>query len=254
MGGVLKLVKGRDLLADVRPASVTVADWSALPEPARMEALRNAACPPSDVGPVPVAPGRGAFKVVTPFTVTDAGWRVPCGHDGRRRVERADTFDRMADHARKMWLRKHKDIAGFVPPFEPGHEEVGRYYGRLCERHAAGGMRCASLEAGVDGSRSGGSFIDAYVAEGIEIDGLRFRIGTGAALALRRVRPSARGRMITDRELVDSVCWHDMTLAQVLDSAGWPYKGSHVERLREALVAALDRMRGHGLRRPQYRG
>lgn len=89
--------------------------------------------------------------------------------------------------------------------------------------------------------------MDAYLAVGREIDQLRARIGAGAALVLRRVRPSARGSRVTiaDRRLVDLVCIGGMTFDAVLQRHGWAIKGEYRAGLRDALAGALDRMQGY---------
>ncbi len=210
----------------------------------RIDAILSQATPPADVGPVPVAPARGAQRIVTDYVALPGGMRRAVG----RRLEAADVFDLMLAQAQ----RRHGDSAArFVPPVSPGQIAMARHYRGLVERHDAGGVRCASLEAGRSGG-SGGEFIDAYLAVGRESDGLRARIGDGSALVLRRVRPSDRGSVVTvsDRVLVDMVCLQDRTLDAVLMAHGWAVKGAHRQALRLALAAALDRMQGYDLVRP----
>jgi hypothetical protein len=197
------------------------------------------ATPPADVGPVPVAPARGAMRVHDVEEVVNGLRKRLLG----RRLEQADVFDVMIAQAR----RRHGDAAGFVPPFTPGQVYMARHYRGLTERHAAGGVRCASLEAGREGG--GGDFMDAYLAVGRELDRLHGRIGPGQALVLRRVRPSARGSRagISDRRIVDMVCLCGMTLGQVLEAHGWAVKGQYRDGVRTALCGALDRMQGYDL-------
>jgi hypothetical protein len=153
--------------------------------------------------------------------------------------------DAMTAMCRQSYLR-HKDGAGaWVPPFSPWQIAVGMRYRDLVERHQAGGVRCASLEA-QRGGGGGGEFIDAFVAEGVEIDRMRRQIGGGVALAVRRIRPSLRAgrRQVTVRGVVDAVCLDGLLLGQVLRAHGWARDAAALEVLRGALCGALDRMMG----------
>jgi hypothetical protein len=200
------------------------------------------ATPPADVGPVPVAPARGAMRIETEREVVNGLTKRVLG----KRLEQADVFDLMIAQAR----RRQGDAAGFVAPFTPGQVYMARHYRGLTERHAAGGVRCASLEAGREGG-TGGDFMDAYLAVGRELDRLHGRIGPGQAMVLRRVRPSARGSRvgISDRRVVDMVCLCGMTLGDVLEAHGWAVKGEYRDGVRTALCGALDRMQGYDLQR-----
>lgn len=208
-------------------------------ERARIAAMLAQATPPDGVGPVPVAPARGPCRVVTDWAALPGGMRRAVG----QRLEQADVFDVMLAQAR----RRHGDSeAPFAPPLSPGQIAMARHYRALTERHDAGGVRCSSLEAGRAGG-SGGDFMDAYLAVGMELDRLHSRIGAGAALVLRRVRPSDRGSRITiaDRRLVDLVCLGNLSLDAVLVRHGWVVKGQYRQGLRDALAGALDRMQGY---------
>lgn len=226
-----------DLLADLRPASVPVDAWEgrgkgALSEAGRLQAMKAAATPDRDVGPVPVAPAAGAFRVTTPWTVTPGGVRQRDGFAGRDRVERVSALELIAAKGR----------------LTPGQVAIGHRYAALVERHDAGGLRCASLEAGRGRSGDGGGATDARLAEAREIAALRRRIGDGLAMPVRRVRPSDRGpgaRQITDRELVDAVCLGGLDLTGVLRVHGWSEDGKNRLALRRALCDALDRMSGY---------
>lgn len=209
---------------------------------------------PDACGPdIPLAPARGALRTFRPIelvpgslgTAQDTGhWAR--GEDTRRKGARIrDVFDRV-----ELW-------AGDAP-LAPAQVQIARDYRDLIERHEAGGMGCASLEASRGGGGgAGGEFIDAYVAEGIRIAALRRRIGTGVAMEMRRIRPSKRGAKargnITNRKLVDMVCLGDQPLGAVLDAHGWAVKGDTREALRRALAAALDRMMGYDCAQPQNR-
>ncbi|MFD1913813.1 hypothetical protein [Halodurantibacterium flavum] len=164
------------------------------------------------------------------------------GYRGRDAARQADAFDVMEDQAR----RAHRGAAAaFVAPFTPGQVAIARHYRALVERHDAGGMKCASLETVRRGDGRGGSFMDAFLAEGYDIDRLRARIGDGIAMPVRRQRAGSARRAIPDRVLVDMVCLQDMTLSAVLARHGWPDRGENIIAARLALATALERMRGH---------
>ncbi|SDL36817.1 hypothetical protein SAMN04487971_109133 [Paracoccus chinensis] len=210
--------------------------------------VSGATVPAQCGGRIIPAPGRG------PFRVEPQAEMVPNGTDARGQdkwaekeggfagwnpVRQMDVFDLMEASAR----RRDEDV-----PFTPAQVAVARHYRALVERHDAGGIKCSAL----DGRTSGGTgrdFMDAYLSEGREIDAIRRRIGTGAAMVVRRIRPSARGEAaratILDRALVDMVCLGDRSLSDVLRAHGWAAKGQTRDALREALSAALDRMIGH---------
>lgn len=233
-------------------------------EAANLAILKSKAAPPPECGPeIPMAPARPALKSFRPRelvpgsvgTTRDTGhWE--CGEDSRRRAARIkDVFDRMEDQARAAHKAKCDKSGGatpFHPPLTPAQVQIARNYRDLSERHAAGGMKCASLEtAGRGSGGQGGEFIDAYVAEGLRLAALHRRIGTGVAMAVRRIRPSGRGgktaSLITDRALVDKVCLGDCDLGQVLKAEGWSVQTAPLGALRKALAAALDRMQGYDL-------
>jgi hypothetical protein len=214
-------------------------------EAARLRGMLDRAAPPPVVPEAPVAPARGPTMVVREIGM------VP-GSQERVRVE--GVYLRDADvlsAANANAAKRCPEDQPFVAPYTPGQVAIGRRYRDLVERHEAAGMKCASVEARSGGGGSGG-FIDAFVAEGREIEAMRSRIGDGVSLAVRRIRPAARGgrAVIRDRALVDAVCLQGMTLNEVLRAAGWPQNGKHREALRGSLCAALDRMQGYGCARP----
>lgn len=212
---------------------------------ARARGILAAAAVPDACGPeIPLAPARGPLKTFRPIELVpgtvgvarDTGhWQR--GEDSRRRGARImDVFDRMTG----------------PNALTPAQVQIGRDYRDLAERHEAGGMKCASLEAAGRGSGGqGGEFIDVFVAEGRRLEEMRDRIGAGVAMSVRRIRPSKRGAaakgLITDRDLVDRVCRGDLDLGQVLDAFGWSAYGASRAALRKALAAALDRMQGYDL-------
>lgn len=197
-----------------------------------VEAVRAAAVPPSACGPeIPVAPAAGP-RVAFHYVRWVDGSRertVPAGHLCRATARGADVFDRMAADA-----VRRKSAA----PFTAHQVAAARDYRTMAERHAAGGVRCASLEAGRVGG-GGGEFIDAHIDLGRRLAGMRGRIGPGVALRASR----GEGRTITCRALVEAVCVGDQTFSRVLKRHGWPPKGAHRAALRKVLAAALDRMR-----------
>lgn len=246
------------------PAPLTRAEFTGMPEHERLDAIRSAAAIPARCGPdIVAAPARGAFAVYSPREMVPgstarqrhAGFRAAGEVAPRDGIRRADVFDRMEAAALAAHLDAGGDRDDFRAPLSPGQVAMARQYARLVERRAAGGMRCASLEASHAAGGGWGSFSDAFAAVGVEIRRLQERIGDGVALEVRRVRPSARGRhprgIITDRVLVDQVCLGDWSFGRVLRKHGWSNDGKHREALRRALVAALDRMQGYRGNRPQ---
>jgi hypothetical protein len=208
--------------------------------------LRRAHELPAAHGAVAFAPARGALRLETDWTVQRGGTRTQSGSHWVR----SDVFDVMDQSARRAHARAvagQEVAAPFVPPFSWQQVDVARRYAALFESHSAGGVRCASLEAGRGGS-GGGSFIDAYIAEGDRLASFWSAIGAGVAMSVRRLRPSQRGDgrvtagLIRDRTVVDCVCLHGLTLSDVLLRHGWSAKGAHRNALRGALCGALDRM------------
>jgi len=221
----------------------------------RMVDIIARATPVEGCGPaIPVAPARGPQAVETPHVVmpdpgSKSGYKVErTGWRGFKSVRAMDVFD---DIERRAAARKDKDGNPCKSPFSKGQVNVARRYRDLVERHDAGGMRCASLEARRgSGPSGGGEFIDAFIAEGDAIAWMRRRIGTGVAMAVRRVRPSTRGvegaRPIPDRVLVDAICLHGKAFDAVLRAHGWTNTGRNISALVAALSACLDRMQGGG--------
>lgn len=197
----------------------------------RMAMVREAGAFPDECGPAPsVAPARGPLRVSEMKAVYPKGAGEVeikgAGFQGRRTAQVADVFDLMA--ARGSQLLTVSQIG------------VARFYRDLKERHAAGGIRCASLEAMPSGSGGGsGAFMDAYVCEGRQIAAMERRIGDGVAL---RASEKGRGGMISDADLVAMVVLRQMTFGAVLRARGWSAYGGHRKVLAQALGAALDRM------------
>ncbi|AMJ49679.1 hypothetical protein APX01_19235 [Cereibacter sphaeroides] len=244
-----------------RKASAAAVAFSAEDERQRLAAMLAAATPPEAMQAAPVAPARGAQRLVPNVTVLPGGLRrIEPGH-----WEAADVFDAMT---RSAWLKHeaavekarlaHEESKSeenftapvFEPPFSPGQIAMARHYRGLVERHSAGGVRCSSAEALLAGGVSGGGdrdWMDGYLREGEELARLRARIGTGSAMVVRRIRPSARGSKasIADRTLVDMVALSGKTLSEVLAAHGWAKCTEHLGALRLALATALDRMQGY---------
>ncbi|MCU0909808.1 MAG: hypothetical protein MUE98_00245 [Rhodobacteraceae bacterium] len=226
-------------------------------ERAAVAELKAAAAIPARCGPAIVpAPARGAFAVFSPREMVpgSAERSRHAGFDGRDAVRQADAFDRMEARVRARWSSLPERFRPpFVPPFTPGQVAVGRRYLALVERCEAGGIKCASLEAGRSGG-TGGGFSEAIAADRAELNRMRARIGDRAAMTVRRVRPSDRGveqrGIISDLALVNHVCLEGRTIKEVLvrykwvGPKGWP-KADHVKLLRQALCLALDRMQGY---------
>lgn len=199
-------------------------------------ARAKASAPPG----LPFGPARGAMHVVTDWEALPGGTRRLAG----RHLEEADVFTRMCRAARLRHERATGEAEGAVLPFTWGQISTGRDYRTIAERYSAGGVKCVQIE----GSRGGGGdFMDAHLAIGQRLDRYRRAIGAGSAMAVRRIRPSARGAKagITDRAVVDAVCLHGKGLAEVLEAHGWSNDGKHRAALLVALVGALDRMQGY---------
>ncbi len=218
-------------------------------EAAQLLHLHLRAVPPVECGPEMVAaPARGPMRVVASRRMVGA----MSVRDGFSRMEEADVFDRMERAARDAWSKAlsllpeaEQARLRYVPPFSSGQVAMARRYRALVESHSAGGVKCSTLDG--SGGGDGGGFMDAYLAEGDELRRLWRAIGPGVAMALRRLRPSARGSRISikDRALVDAVCLAGRSISEVLRAHGWADKGEYRAAARVALAAALDRMQGH---------
>ena len=209
----------------------------------RLAAILSAAAVPAECGPrIVPAPGRGAFKVEPQSQMLpqgEDGWvQADAGFAGFSPIRGVDVFDLMLRAAAR---------AGVDAPLTPGQVAMGRRYRDLVERHDAGGVKCSDLIGRVGGA--GTDFMDAYLAEGRELAAIRRRVGNGAAMAVRRIRPSARSsaarRNIPDRVLVDMVCLGNRSVSDVLRVHGWAVYGDTRKAVTQALSAALDRMVGY---------
>lgn len=230
---------------------------------ARVAAVKASASIPEACGPdIAPAPARGAFRTFRPIEIVpgSAGTARPAGYRGpgearfRAAIQRADIFDAMIEDARKRHAAVREEAGPFISPFTPGQVQIARDYRDLTERRAAGGMKCSSLESTGRGGGQG-EFMDAYAIEGLRLKAMIARIGSGASLHVRRMRPIRRGEMargtILDRTLVDMVCLGQCSLTQVLHAHGWKAYGKTREALRRALADCLDRMQGYRPDRPQ---
>ncbi|WP_374796607.1 hypothetical protein [Paracoccus zhouxuedongae] len=212
---------------------------------AGIEAIKAAAAVPASCGPdIAPSPARGPYRLWQPVEMRPdpknaTGWRAETvGHLGRDaiwRVTALDLINRAARRARRP------------EPFGPDHLSVAARYAALAERHSAGGVKCANLLSSGGGGDGGAAFMDTYLAEGRDLTLMQLRIGSGCALAVRRIRPSHRGagaRNISDRALVDAVVIHGLSPSDVLRAASWSVDGKHRRVLVEALRGILDRMSG----------
>ncbi len=226
--------------------SQRMAAFEALPEDDRLCIIRAAGQVPESCGPaLAEAPARGPLRVFDILaSVEDSQGNTvlrPAGFLGRKTAQRLDAFGVMAAQAGR------KGGAGLTA----SQIGMGRIYAALVQDHDSVPVRGISVEAMSGGGRgTAEGFTDHRLDQARRIDRLRQRIGTGCAIAVRRIRPSARGtdaaprRNISDRELVDLVCLHDMTISDVLRHHGWSVKGETVRAATQALAAALDRMIG----------
>lgn len=210
----------------------------------RIAAVRDMGALPDSVGPdINTAPARGPVRVFDmiasyPKGADDFEHR-PSGYRGRKTVQVADAFDVMAARAA---------CHGHGSAFTQGQIEMGRYYRDLVERYSSAGLRCSSLDASTKSGGGPDGFVDAVLRDRDRIARLQRRVGTGAAMSVRRVRPSKRGTtrrgVILDRRVVDAVCIEDCTIAEVLRAHGWAANGANIKALSRALAASLDRMMG----------
>ncbi|WP_139291284.1 hypothetical protein [Paracoccus sp. SM22M-07] len=213
-------------------------------EALRLRQAQAAAAIPADCGPdIAPSPARGGFVLVRNVELlpvgTDKVEAVHRGYGGREAIRRADAFDAMLAAA-----ARRKQPA----PLTPGQIAIGRRYHDLVELLSADGTKLSSLQAS-KGGPDGRDWMDRRLGLSAELDGMRKRIGSGVAMSVRRVRPSARGatsaRIISDRTLLDAVCLKGRGLADVLVFHGWSVKGAHRDALSQALSAALNRMIGY---------
>ncbi|SMO79147.1 hypothetical protein SAMN06265221_11164 [Paracoccus laeviglucosivorans] len=189
------------------------------------------------------APARGGFAIHRSIEITPVGTdgfeAVHRGAGGRSAIRAADVFDRMINSAQR---RKQPW------PLTPGQIAMGRRYAALVEFLASDGVKLSKLEASFGGG-DGGNWMDRRLQLSDEVAGMRKRIGTGIAMAVRRVRPSERGDAhrgpILDRTLVDMVCLQGRSLEDVLKAHGWMKNARTHRGVTEALCGALDRMIGY---------
>jgi|GEM_PF-1091554 len=208
---------------------------------------RRGKVPSSCSAAIPEAPARGAFCVFDAGpSDRDAGREHGSGAalSGSKGLRLLDAFDTMEAQARKVL-------------FTVEQKQIGRAYSALFEKLDCVGVRCTSIEAlSQQSGGGGGEYIDAVLRDRQQLDLWQRRIGAGAALEVRRVRPSKRNTrgLISDRRLVDLVCVSGLTLSEVLRKCGWVAEGQraqgvHIKALRAALRSSLDRMSGPIARR-----
>ncbi|MFV0552130.1 MAG: hypothetical protein ACK5L6_09475, partial [Anaerorhabdus sp.] len=123
---------------------------------------------------------------------------------------------------------------------------AARRYRNLTEMLQAGTLKLSNLE-GSTGSNDGRDIVDAHLAASQEVAGMRRRVGSGAMLSVRRVRPSLRGNRVTimDMAIIDMMCLGDADPARVLKKHGWQINGHGRKAVVAALSGALDRMIGY---------
>lgn len=244
------------------PTLVALAERAAA-ERARCADLLARAAPPGACGPeIPAAPARGPMLTFQPreVSLTEAGnWRtVPAGHAGRMGARVASPFELMTCAARKAHAREvaRAEREGRAPPewrplFTLGQMAVAEDYAALAERCASAGMTCGTLEPGRGGAGAG-CREEAILSDLRRLAVYHRRIGDGLAREVRRFRPGgAARRPIRVRALVDMVCLGGASLDAVLRAHGWAPDGRIRAALRRSLCAALDRMQGYDLTRPQ---
>lgn len=210
----------------------------------RLRAVKDAGAIPEACGPdIAPAPARGGFVLVQNIELlpvgTDDVEAVHRGYGGRQAIRRADAFDAMMAAA-----ARRKQPA----PLTHGQISIGRRYHDLVQLLSADGTKLSSLQASAGGP-DGRDWMDRRLEVSAEVDRLRRRIGSGVAMAVRRVRPSDRGgptaRQISDMVLVDAVCLKGKSIKTVLTFHNWSTYSGNQKALSAALSAALDRMIGY---------
>lgn len=191
---------------------------------------------------IPRAPARGAVLMFQPreTVITEAG-----NVRTRDLGQFAALMVQDAFHKAELQAARRKQPA----PYTPGQIGIGRVYRDLFDRCETSGLKLSQL-----GQSSGGG--DGTGISEAVLDDLQYLrrldrcIGTGTALAVRRVRPSKRGgtaarpaRNITDKRLVHMFCVEGETLSTILVAHHWSDRGESKKALHRALCAALDRMR-----------
>lgn len=213
-------------------------------EALRLRAAQAAAAIPAACGPdIAPSPARGGFVLVRNVELlpvgTDKVEAVHRGYGGREAIRRADAFDAMLAAA-----ARRKQPA----PLTPGQIAIGRRYHDLVELLSADGTKLSSLQAS-RGGPDGRDWMDRRLELSAELDGMRKRIGSGVAMSVRRVRPSARGgieaKPIQDRTLIDGLCLRGMGIKAILKAHYWSDFGGNQKALVAALSATLDRMIGY---------
>lgn len=198
----------------------------------RIDLAHRIGMPPEACGcDAPVAPARGAVLVVETVVIADDGTgklrTETAGYRGRRAFRAADALDR-------------------ITALSEAQRAAGRRYAAVAEVVAAGGMKRSSLYSdAVSGTDEGRDWMDVYIGHCERLRRMHRAIGDGVGMAVRRVRPSARGTKasIADRKLVDMVCLGQSGLVPVLEAHGWVNTGRNVRVLSEALAAILQRLR-----------
>lgn len=218
-------------------------DLPMVSEARRIREMQAAARVPVECGPdIVPSIARGGFVLHMNVELLPIGSEgvaaVHRGYGGRPAIRRADPFDAMQAAAAR---------AGRPSPMMPSQIAIGRRYHDLVELLSADGVKLSQLQASFGG---GGKtdWMDQRMVYSDEVARLRRRIGTGACLQVRRIRPSDRGPnqrgTILDRVLVDMFCLMGYGIKAVLRAHGWQADGRNQKVCREALCGALDRMIG----------
>jgi len=210
-------------------------------EARRVGSMLSDATPPDAMRIAPVAPARGAMRLLADFEALPGGTRRKAG----AHWQELSPLAAMVAQAAMRHEGSGRDMP-FVAPFTPGQVQVAEDYRALVEAVAAGLCKGSSLEGGRSGGGSSGLAIDSYMDQSRWLAELRRRIGTGAAMQPRRNmdRDNAR-RSIPVAAVVDMVLLQGLTLSDVLRRYGWAEKGLLRKDLRNVLCAALDRMQGY---------
>jgi hypothetical protein len=210
----------------------------------RCQTILHRATPPEAMSAAPIAPARAPQALLADFTVTRGGMRQRTGGHWQA----LSPIAAMVANARMRHAARdeaHGTTTPFIPPFNPAQVQVAEDYAALVEWREGSPLRCASLEPGRGGA-NGNPFIDSYIQNGLWLETLQARIGTGMALAPQRHMDRGNARKsIAVRVAVDMLCLTGKDLSKILQRFGWTPDVKTRKALRLAICGALDRMQGY---------
>ena len=230
----------RPALGLLPPSPIAKARMGLAAMDARVQVVMQVATPPAAMSAAAIAPARGPQVLVPDFTATRGGIRQRMGGHWQA----LSAIATMVVNAR-LRHEARDTAAAFAPPFNPAQVQVAEDYAALVEWREGSPLRCASLEGGRGGA-NGNPFIDSYIQNGLWLETLQARIGTGVAMAPHRHmdRDNSR-RAILVRVAVDMLCLGGKDMTSILRRHGWTPDVKTRKALRLAICGALDRMQGY---------